>query len=92
MESFSKLSFGASGWGDELLLGALMTLILAFASVVIGLIIGATCLGGLTYWQDINFSELMSIFTGLVAMMISIITIAIICNAVLILVRKVLKG
>ena len=56
-----------------------------------GLIIGGTCLGGLTYWQDINFSELTSIFTALVAMMILIIVIAIIFNGLLILVRKTWK-
>jgi len=57
-----------------------------------GLIIGGTCLGGLIYWQDINFIELMSIFTALIVMMILIILIAIICNGVLILVRKTWKG
>ena len=40
MEIVSKLSFGPNGWGDELLLGAVMTLLLAVASVIIGLIIG----------------------------------------------------
>ncbi len=40
MDSLSKLSVGASGWGDELLLGALMTVSLAVASVAIGLLIG----------------------------------------------------
>ena len=40
MESLSKLSIGASGWGDELLLGALMTVSLALASVAVGLVIG----------------------------------------------------
>ena len=40
MDSLSKLSIGASGWGDELLLGALMTVSLAIASVVVGLVIG----------------------------------------------------
>ena len=40
MDSLSKLSFGASGWGDELLLGALMTVSLAIASVAVGLLIG----------------------------------------------------
>ena len=40
MESLSKLSLGVSGWGDELLLGALMTVSLATASVGIGLLVG----------------------------------------------------
>lgn len=40
MDSLSKLSVGASGWGDELLLGALMTVSLAVSSVAIGLLIG----------------------------------------------------
>jgi His/Glu/Gln/Arg/opine family amino acid ABC transporter permease subunit len=40
VESLSKLSLGASGWGDELLLGALMTVSLATASVGIGLLVG----------------------------------------------------
>jgi His/Glu/Gln/Arg/opine family amino acid ABC transporter permease subunit len=40
MESLSKLTIGASGWGDELLLGALMTVSLALASVAVGLVIG----------------------------------------------------
>jgi len=40
MDSLSKLSVGASGWGDELLLGALMTVSLAVASVAVGLLIG----------------------------------------------------
>ena len=40
MDSLSKLSVGASGWGDELLLGALMTVSLAIASVAVGLLIG----------------------------------------------------
>ena len=35
-----KLSLGVSGWGDELLLGALMTVSLATASVGIGLLVG----------------------------------------------------
>ena len=40
METISKLSFGPNGWGDELLLGAMMTILLAIASVAIGLVIG----------------------------------------------------
>jgi polar amino acid transport system permease protein len=40
MESLSKLTIGASGWGDELLIGALMTVSLALASVAVGLVIG----------------------------------------------------
>ena len=40
MDSLSKLSLGHSGWGDELLIGALMTVSLAVASLIIGLIIG----------------------------------------------------
>ena len=40
MDTLSKLSLGRSGWGDELLIGALMTVSLAGASLVIGLIIG----------------------------------------------------
>jgi len=40
VESLSKLSLGVSGWGDELLLGALMTVSLATASVGIGLLVG----------------------------------------------------
>ena len=40
MGSLNKLSFGASGWGDELLLGALMTVSLAVASMIIGLLVG----------------------------------------------------
>jgi ABC-type arginine transport system permease subunit len=40
MESLGKLSFGSTGWGDELLIGAVMTVGLALASVLIGLIIG----------------------------------------------------
>ncbi|MEC8694314.1 MAG: ABC transporter permease subunit [Pseudomonadota bacterium] len=40
VETLSKLTFGASGWGDELLLGALMTVSLAVASVLVGLLIG----------------------------------------------------
>jgi hypothetical protein len=57
-----------------------------------GLIIGGTCLGGLTYWQDINLSELTSIFTALVTMVILIIIIALIFNGILVLVRKAWKG
>ena len=40
VETLSKLTFGTSGWGDELLLGALMTVSLAVASVLVGLLIG----------------------------------------------------
>ena len=40
METLSKLTIGTSGWGDELLLGALMTASLAVASVLVGLLIG----------------------------------------------------
>ena len=40
MDTLSKLSLGPSGWGDELLIGALMTVSLAVASLIIGLIIG----------------------------------------------------
>jgi len=40
MESLGKLSFGSTGWGDELLIGAVMTVGLALASVLIGLVIG----------------------------------------------------
>ena len=40
METLSKLTFGTSGWGDELLLGALMTVSLAVASGLVGLVIG----------------------------------------------------
>jgi len=40
MDSLNKLALGATGWGDELLIGALMTVSLAFASVLVGLIIG----------------------------------------------------
>ncbi len=40
MDSLNKLAFGATGWGDDLLIGALMTVSLAFASVLVGLIIG----------------------------------------------------
>ena len=52
MESLGKLSFGSTGWGDELLIGAVMTVGLALASVLIGLVIGvdgvAALLGMLT--------------------------------------------
>jgi len=41
MESLEKLAFGASGWGDELLLGAIMTVILALGALLIGLLIAA---------------------------------------------------
>ena len=40
VETLSKLTIGTSGWGDELLLGALMTVSLAVASVLVGLLIG----------------------------------------------------
>ena len=40
MESLGKLSFGSTGWGDELLIGAVMTVGLALASVLIGIVIG----------------------------------------------------
>ena len=40
MDTLSKLAFGPYGWGDELLLGVLMTLSLAVASVLVGLLIG----------------------------------------------------
>ena len=40
VDTLSKLTFGASGWGDELLLGLLMTVSLAVASVLVGLLIG----------------------------------------------------
>jgi len=39
MDKFSKLSFGALGWGDELLIGSLMTISLALASVMIGIVV-----------------------------------------------------
>jgi His/Glu/Gln/Arg/opine family amino acid ABC transporter permease subunit len=41
MDSLQKLTFGATGWGDELLLGALMTVLLALGALVIGLGIAA---------------------------------------------------
>mgnify|MGYP006075526413 FL=1 len=41
MESFNKLALGATGWGDELLFGALMTVTLAISSLVVGFFIGA---------------------------------------------------
>jgi His/Glu/Gln/Arg/opine family amino acid ABC transporter permease subunit len=40
MSSLTLLGFGSEGWGDELLLGALITLALAICSVVVGLTIG----------------------------------------------------
>ena len=40
VETLSKLTFGTAGWGDELLLGALMTVSLAVASMLVGLLIG----------------------------------------------------
>ena len=40
MDTLSKLSLGHSGWGDELFIGALMTVSLAVASLIIGLLIG----------------------------------------------------
>ena len=40
MELLGKLSFGSTGWGDELLIGAVMTVGLALASVLIGIVIG----------------------------------------------------
>ena len=56
-----------------------------------GLIIGGTCLGGLTYWKNINWNELTNIFIALIAMLTLIIIIAIIFNGLVILVRKVWK-
>ena len=56
-----------------------------------GLIIGGTCLGGLTYWQNINWNEITNIFIALIAMLTLIIIIAIIFNGLVILVRKVWK-
>ena len=40
MDTLSKLSLGHSGWGDELFIGALMTVSLAVVSLIIGLLIG----------------------------------------------------
>ncbi len=40
VETLSKLTLGTAGWGDELLLGALMTVSLAVASMLVGLLIG----------------------------------------------------
>jgi len=40
VDTLSKLTFGTSGWGDELLLGVLMTVSLAVASGLVGLLIG----------------------------------------------------
>lgn len=41
MDYFSKLSFGSTGWGDDLLLGAAMTLLLALGALLIGMLIAA---------------------------------------------------
>lgn len=46
MDTLSKLSFGSAGWGDDLLLGALMTVVLALGALAIGMVIAsilATC-------------------------------------------------
>lgn len=41
MDALSKLSFGTAGWGDDLLLGALMTVLLAIGAVMIGMVIAS---------------------------------------------------
>jgi len=41
MESLQKLSLGSAGWGDDLLLGALMTVLLALGALLIGMLIAA---------------------------------------------------
>ena len=41
MDSLHKLALGTHGWGDELLLGAVMTVVLAVGALAIGLIIAS---------------------------------------------------
>lgn len=41
MTVWTLLGFGANGWGDELLIGALVTLALALCSVAVGLLLGS---------------------------------------------------
>ena len=60
-------------------------------ATIVCLIMGGTCLGGLTDWQNINWNELTNIVIALIAMLTLIIIIAIIFNGLVILVRKVWK-
>ncbi len=41
MDTLSLLSFGPNGWADDLLLGAVMTVLLALGALAIGLVIAA---------------------------------------------------
>ena len=43
---FEVFAFGSSGWGDEMLMGALMTVLVSASSLILGIVIGiifATC-------------------------------------------------
>ena len=37
---FEVFSFGSSGWGDEMLMGALMTVLVSASSLLLGILIG----------------------------------------------------
>ena len=37
---FEVFSFGSSGWGDEMLMGALMTVLVSASSLFLGILIG----------------------------------------------------
>ena len=37
---FEVFAFGSSGWGDEMLMGALMTVLVSASSLILGIVIG----------------------------------------------------
>ena len=56
---FEVFSFGSSGWGDEMLMGALMTVLVSASSLLLGILIGIILLAMILSDLLIGFHRLM---------------------------------
>lgn len=90
MENLVLLSFGNQGWGDELLAGLMITLLLAFLALPIGLLIG-TSIAALSIGSS-RAGRLFSVcYTTLIRGLPELLTLFIIYHGVGLLLNQAVK-
>ena len=90
MDNLALLSFGSQGWGDELLKGLCITLLLAFLALPIGLIIG-TGVAGLSVSSSRFGRAFATFYTTLLRGLPELLTLFIIYHGLGLLLNQLTK-
>lgn len=89
-EAFMALSMGDQGWGDELLKGLMITLLLAFTALPLGLILGA-CVAALSESKRRLAMGFALLYTTVIRGLPELLTLFMIYHGVGILINQVIK-